>query len=278
MIRFVRVFTLLLLTNCLSLLIAADQGPHASSFLSNGVTAHRGDSGRFPENTLPAFEGGIDVGADWIELDILRSKDGTLVVIHDRTTQRVGDKDLDVADSSYEVLRTVDVATDFRRRMGKSIEECPAQRIPTLENVLRLVMKQNRTRVSIQPKMDCVGEAIQMIKRLKAERWVGFNDGNLKYMAEVKSLAPQIPVFWDRGENTNIDEDIRIAKQHGFEGLVLHHNAVTPEKSQKVKAAGLEIGAWTVNDQPTMETLLGMGVQRIYTDHPSLLLTLKEEL
>ncbi len=223
----------------------------------------------------PCIPSGIDVGADWIELDILRTKDGQLVVTHDRTTKRVGDQDLVVADSTYEELAKVDVATDFRRRTGKTMEECPPQRIPLLEDVLRLVMKQNRTRVSIQPKMDCVADAVALVKSMKAERWVGFNDGNLEYMAEVKRLAPDIPVFWDRGKDTNIDDDIAIAKKHGFEAMVVHHEGVTPAKVQKIKAAGIEVGAWTVNDRATMRRLLNIGVERIYTDHPRLLLSLR---
>lgn len=128
--------------------------------------------------------------------------------------------------SSYEELLTVDVATDFRRHMGKSLVECPPHRIPLLQDVLGSVMKQNRTRVSIQPKTDCVAEVVKLLNSLKAERWVGFNDGNLQYMSEAKRIAPDIPVFWDRGADTNIDEDIRIAKQHGFEAIVLHHSGV----------------------------------------------------
>lgn len=269
--RIVASLTVLLLAG--SACAAAE--PKASSFLNNGVTAHRGNPGEFPENTLPAFESGIQVGADWIELDIFRTKDGKLVVIHDRTTERVGDMKLSVPDSTYTELLAVDVATDFRRRSGKTLEECPAQRIPLLQEVLRLVMRQRRTRVSIQPKMDCVAEAVALVKRLKAERWVGFNDGNLQYMADVKRLAPRIPVFWDRGAETNIDEDIRIARQHGFEALVLHHSGVTAEKVRKIKTAGLVVGAWTVNDRATMEKLLDMGVERLYTDYPQRLLDVK---
>ena len=248
---------------------------HAQSFLSNGVTAHRGNSSDFPENTIPAFQSGIDAGADWIELDILRTRDRKLVVIHDRTTKRVGDDDLVVAESTYEELAKVDVATDFRRRTKKNAEECPPQRIPLLKDVLLLVMKQNRTRVSIQPKLDCVADAVALIKELKAQPWVGFNDGNLSYMSEVKRLAPEIPVFWDRGANPNIDEDIRIAKKHGFEALVLHHSGVTPEKVRRIKTAGIEVGAWTVNDEANMTRLLDAGVERLYTDFPRSLLTLK---
>jgi glycerophosphoryl diester phosphodiesterase len=211
---------------------ASAHEPATMSFLHNGITAHRGNSGEHPENTLAAFQSGIDVGADWIELDIYRSKDGKLVVIHDETTERVGGKNLVVADSTYEQLLTVDVATQFRQAHGKSVETVPKHTIPLLEDVLRLVMTQHKTRVSIQPKADCVAEAIALVRKLGAEKWVGFNDGSLQYMAEVKRLAPGIPVFWDRDES-DVSEDIRIAKQHGFEWLVLHHSVVTKEIAGK---------------------------------------------
>ena len=125
--------------------------------------------------------------------------------------------------------------------------------------------------------MDCVADAVGLIKQLNAESWVGFNDGNLGYMAEVKHLAPEIPVFWDRGKDTNIEQDILTAQEHGFESLLLHHEGVTPQKIAKIKAAGIEVGAWTVNDQPTMTRLLAAGVERLYTDDPGLLLLLKSK-
>lgn len=264
--------TVVLLTSLMA--VHAQGEVPQKTFLSNGVTAHRGNSLVLPENTLPAIESGIEVGADWVEVDIFLTRDGKLVVTHDRTTGRVGDQDLDVPTSTYEELAKVDVATDFRKRTGQTLAECPPQRIPLLEEVLRLVMQQNRTRLSIQPKMDCVAEAIALVKQLKAERWIGFNDGNLQYMSDVKRLAPEVPVFWDRG-NTNIEEDIRTAKERGFESLVLHHEAVTPEKIERVKQAGLEIGAWTVNDPARMKKLLDQGIERIYTDAPRQLLAMK---
>lgn len=253
---------------------ASDQAA-PDTFLKNGVTAHRGNSSAFPENTLPAFKSGIEVGADWLELDIFLTKDGKLVVTHDKTTQRVGDKDLTVADSTYAELKTVDVATDFRKRHQKTKQECPPQQMPLLEDVLKLVKQQHRTRVSIQPKADCVKESVALVKELSMEPWVGFNDGNLTYMSQVKQLAPAIPVFWDRGAESDIDADIKIAKQRGFEALVLNYQGITPEKIQKIKAAGLEPGAWTVNDPRLMKLLLKQGVVRLYTDEPRLLLNLR---
>ncbi len=133
----------LLVGVCWCLVVGASAGqPATDSFLHNGATAHRGNSGEFPENTLAAFQSGIDTGADWLELDVLRTKDGKLVVIHDETTERVGDKNLVVAESTYEQLLAVDVAADFRQRNNKSIETVPKHTIPLLEEALRLVMAQ----------------------------------------------------------------------------------------------------------------------------------------
>ena len=236
-----------------------------------GVTAHRGNSWDFPENTIPAFESAVKLGVDWAELDVHRTKDGKLVVIHDKTTGRVGDKNLEVAGSNYDELLSVDVATGFRTAKGRTGEQVPPQHIPLLEEVIRVFLKQSKTKLSIQPKTDCVEEAIQLIEKMDASHLVGFNDGNLDYMAKVKQLAPHIPVFWDRPADAHIDEDIKIAKEKGFEALVVNHQGLTAAKIRKIKEAGLESGAWTVNDQETMQKLLGYGVERIYTDFPRLL-------
>jgi type VI protein secretion system component VasK len=70
---------------------------------------------------------------------------------------------------------------------------------------------------------------------MEAERWVGFNDGNLAYMSRVKELAPKVPVFWDRGP-TSIEKDIQIAQKHGFEAMVLHFATITPAKVNKIRS------------------------------------------
>ena len=111
-----------------------------NGFLHNGVTAHRGNSGECPENTLAAFRSAIAAGADWVELDVHRTRDGKLVISHDRTTWRVGSRSLVVSESTCEQFaRKLDVAADFRRRHGKSLAQCPPQRMPLLEEVLRLI-------------------------------------------------------------------------------------------------------------------------------------------
>ena len=242
-----------------------------------GITAHRGNSGMFPENTLPAFENAIELGVDWIELDLFLTKDQQLVVIHDQTTERTGDRALDVTKSTLQEVQSVDVANDFRNRHKLSISDCPPQHIPQLEDVLNLVMRQNRTRVSIQPKVDCVAKAVEVIQKMGAENLVGFNDGNLKLMIKAKQLAPDATIFWDRGVNTNINEDIQTATQYRFHALIYQDQGISLEKINRTKMAGLNVGAWTVNDPDRIRELLRMGVNRIYTDYPQRMIQIIQE-
>ena len=55
------------------------------------IVAHRGASGYAPENTLAAFDLAVKMKADYIEIDVQRTKDGKLVIIHDNTVDRTTD-------------------------------------------------------------------------------------------------------------------------------------------------------------------------------------------
>jgi glycerophosphoryl diester phosphodiesterase len=253
-------------------------GPEKNMDPGLGITAHRGNSSQFPENTIPAFQSAINLQVDWAELDIHQTKDGKLVVIHDASTGQVGDRDMVIAAHTYEELKVVDVAHGFRKKYNLTPAQCPSQAIPLLEEVLVLFSKSSQTKISIQPKADCVKPAVDMVKKLNMTEKVGFNDGNLKYMSTVKDLAPAIRVFWDRPHDSDIEEDIRIARSRKFDALVINEKGITPEKIQKVKAAGIEIGAWTVNDTETMRRLIQLGIQRIYTDEPQKLKILQNDL
>ncbi|MDD2710694.1 MAG: glycerophosphodiester phosphodiesterase [Verrucomicrobiae bacterium] len=239
----------------------------------NGVTAHRGDSTDFPENTLPAFRRAIQLGVDWIELDIHLTRDRQLVVIHDPDTGRVGGKKLIVAQSTWKDLQQADAAAQFRNANNRTLHDCPPERIPLLSEVLSLALEQNQTRVSIQPKSDCVAEILSLIDRMKAARHVGFNDGDPLKMQAVKKWNSSVPVFWDRCRS-DLSADISFARQNGFETIMLHIDDVTEQSIHAIQEAKLEAGAWTVNAPGALQRLLKWGIDRIYTDNPALLLDL----
>ena len=74
------------------------------------VWAHRGASVSFPENTLSAFQGAIDAGADGVELDVHLSSDGRLVVTHDEDTVRVTGKQGRIATMTLAEIRALNFA------------------------------------------------------------------------------------------------------------------------------------------------------------------------
>lgn len=257
--------------------LLASEPQSAQGFLSNGATAHRGSSLAQPENTMASFRHALELGADWVELDIFTTRDGHLVVHHDVTTKRTAERSLRITDSTLAELRELDVAHAFRKRQGLSEQDCPRQTMPLLEEVLELIRRQERTRVSIQPKDESVEAAVAMIQRMKMERWCGFNDGSLSKMRKVKELQPALRVFWDRPAKLDLEADLALALKLGFEGLVIHDYGVTEPVIRRVQQAGLEMGAWTVNDPGRMQTLMKWGIDRIYTDDPGTWLRLKAE-
>lgn len=241
---------------------------------STGVTAHRGDSGNYVENTLPAFRSALRQDVDWLECDIFLTFDGQIVVTHDANTLELTGVDRQIVELTYSQIRALDTAVDFRRRNHLSLAALPPQRMPLLQEVLELVMTQSRVRLSIQPKDDSVAAAIALITEMGAAAWVGFNDSNLAKMVEVKQLAADVPVFWDRLDDADIAGDIATARRYKFESLVYNQNYVSAEAIRTVQTAGLEYGVWTVNDPQLMQRFIELGVDRLYTDHPAIALEL----
>ncbi|MFF5989177.1 glycerophosphodiester phosphodiesterase family protein [Prauserella flavalba] len=237
-----------------------------TGFLDNGVTAHRGYSSAYPENTMRAFTESLRLGVDWIELDIFTSADGRIVVSHDATTGRFADRDLRISESTYAELSRLDVAHGFRAANGLTEEEVPPARMPLLSEVLELIKTQDRTRLSIQPKDGSTAAAVALVQELGMQRWVGFNDGNLAKMSLVKELDPSIHVFWDLPPSGDLNAELATARDRGFESLVVNQARISPSVIATIEDAGFESGAWTVNDTEVMQRFIGWGIDRLYTD------------
>ena len=96
------------------------------------VLAHRGYSGKAPENTMAAFELALAAGADGLELDVHITKDGEVVVIHDHTLERTTNGRGRVEELTYSELAQFDAGSWFG-------EEFRGQRLPKLSEVCELI-------------------------------------------------------------------------------------------------------------------------------------------
>lgn len=193
------------------------------------IYAHRGYSGKYPENTLSAFQAALPY-ADGIELDVQLTSDSRLVVIHDETVDRTTDGSGYVKDMTLRQLRLL------RTESG--------ERIPTLEEVL-LLIKSSDVTLNIELKTDRFDyDGIEYLTWLavtefKLEHRVVFSSFNPDTLVRLRDMAPEarIAVLTVDGHSDLIDfvERLRAEAVHaqcefvgtsGFETLRQQHVSV----------------------------------------------------
>jgi len=114
------------------------------SLLPTQIISHRGGAGQNPENTLPAFADSLRSGIS-IEMDVRKTQDGQLIVIHDRTTGRTCDRDMPVAQSTLADLQTLDAAFRFDPKSDGTFPlRAKNVRLPSLREVFMLFTSQKR--------------------------------------------------------------------------------------------------------------------------------------
>lgn len=99
------------------------------------LAAHRGDQFRYPENTMPAFESAISLGVDMIETDVRMSKDGELVLIHDRSALRTTGVDKNIDEMPLSEIKKLDAGCTFTKPV-----KCE---IPTVREFLEFIKDTN---------------------------------------------------------------------------------------------------------------------------------------
>jgi glycerophosphoryl diester phosphodiesterase len=235
------------------------------------IIAHRGASHDAPENTLAAVRLGWERGSDAVEIDVHLSKDGRVVLLHDKTTKRTAGVDRKVSEQTLAELNALDAG----RWKGMP---WAGERIPAIDEVLETIPDGKRLFIEIKSGPEILDELEAVIKRSgkSAEQLViiGFSFDTMKL---ARGRFPEIPVFWlssfeeapSGGWTPGREELIFMAKSAGFDGLNLSHKG--PVDAAFVKAAhdaGLKLYVWTVDDPQIARRLVADGVDGITTNRP----------
>ena len=117
------------------------------------LLAHRGLVQHAPENTLPSFAAAIALGLS-IELDVYQTRDGHLVVIHDKTVDRTTNGTGEVNEMTLAEIRKLDAGSWFDPRFT-------GEKVPTLEEVFKLIRERQRTPVTIALNMKIISPGIE---------------------------------------------------------------------------------------------------------------------
>ncbi|MGH9225290.1 MAG: glycerophosphodiester phosphodiesterase [Acidimicrobiales bacterium] len=225
--------------------------------------AHRGGAGEFPENTMAAFAHAVGLGYRYLETDVHVTADGVVVAFHDDVLDRVTDRA-----GRIDALPWSDVS---RARVEGG------HAVPLLEDVLGTWPG---VRVNIDPKHDAsVGPLVETLRRTQAFDRVCVAAFSDRRLARFRRLTGgQVCTGMGPAEIARI----RVASYGGVTGPVAGACVQVPVKHGRVPIVdrrfvvaahrrALPVHVWTVDDEPSMDRLLDLGVDGLMTDRPALL-------
>ena len=232
------------------------------------LAAHRGISGKAPENTLAAFSLACATpGIDMIELDVRLSSDNEVIVLHDRTLQRTSTGNGAARNYSVAEIKEFDAGSWFHPSFA-------AERIPTLREVLKLVDK--RLWVNIELKSDFFfpeksgaleGRALETVQELRYEQHVMYSSFNHRMLATMKRLNPSaitgvlFSVARDYGRMPS-----KLAERVGAEVFVCAKREVSRKVVDDARRAGLAVYVYTLNSVTNAAKMIEIGVDGILSD------------
>lgn len=221
-------------------------------------------------NTLPAFALAAEQGADGIELDVHRTRDGHVVVVHDFTVDATTNGSGRVTEMTLDELKALDAGSWF----GDAFRGVT---IPTLDEVFEAVGDSLLVNVEIKSKAvetDGVEQAVaDVITRHDMTQRVIVSSFNPLTLNRFRDILPQVPIGFLYQAGMSIDTE-EVMKQLGLkhEARHPHHSMIDAAYMPWAITEGYRVNAWTVNDAARAVELRELGVDAIITDAPDVIL------
>jgi glycerophosphoryl diester phosphodiesterase len=238
------------------------------------VFAHRGAKRVAPENTLPAFEAAIRLGADGVELDVQYSSDGKLVIFHDLNLNKTSNGTGRLTAHTFEELQRLDAGAYFGA-------EFAGVQIPALDEVLDLA--KGKLLVNIELKsLEISGSklGVDVVEVVRAHRMVDdvvISSFNPFVLRRSKLAGPEIEhallLDLDTTGWTRWGLTLRYSRADGVhpETRMVDAGYVTAAHKR-----GMPVRVWTVNDEAEMRRLAALDVDAIISDTPDIALRVIE--
>ncbi|PLR95955.1 glycerophosphodiester phosphodiesterase [Bacillus sp. T33-2] len=230
--------------------------------------AHRGASGYAPENTIAAFDKAVEMKVDYIEIDVQRSKDGELVIIHDTTVDRTTDGTGYVRDLTFEQLRSLD-AGSFKGA------EFAGEKVPAFDEVLDRY--HGNTGILIELKAPELYPGIEetVAQELRERNLdkpqnnkIIIQSFNFESMKKIDALLPKVPVGVLTSSRAHTTDQALQEFAAYAEYFNPSYGIVTKDLVDRVHALDMGISSWTVRSREAAQFLIDMQVDAIITDYP----------
>jgi glycerophosphoryl diester phosphodiesterase len=250
----------------LSLLPSVPRAPVPGPRHRVAVIAHRGGTSLAPENTLAAFRRAAELGVDYVEIDVRATRDGRLVLMHDRTVDRTTDGTGAVADLDYAAITSLHAGGSFAPAFA-------GERVPTLDDALRLC--RGKVGIYLDHKDGSILTIVRAIRKHRMTRQVVVYDGP-EEVREWKRLAPGIPVMISPGDEARAPGGLARLRA-GLPVDILDGNVVewTQAMVDEAHANGMLVyvdNLGLLDNWEGLRRAIEMGVDGIQTDYPDRLL------
>ncbi len=232
------------------------------------VIAHRGEHNGIPENSLAAYRKAIDLGCDFVEIDVRTTKDGEFVSVHNPTVDAyVIGKTGKVADFTLSQLRAMDIGIKLGEKWRNT-------KIPTFEEILALC--QGKTGIYLDLKEADPKALIPFIKKYSMEKaivWYLSASSHNKLMA-IKTNCPECLIMPDPGNKKNIK---KVYKGYAPKYMASDMDNISRSFVKQLHAKEVRVFVDDNGSEPKKwhqewQKLLDLGVDGIQTDQPQALI------
>lgn len=223
------------------------------------IIGHRGYVWKGVENSIEALEGAAEAGADYVEVDILLTKDNKFVVMHDYNLKRLAGINKKVEDMNFNEVVGLTI------KQGEFVGHIPSfeefvERAKELNMKLLVELKPHGSEPENYAKL-----FINEMKRLNVDKIYKAMSGNLELMEEVETIAPEIEtghiIALQFGNFADENVDFFVIEDFTFNDIL----------NDDAKKKGKDIFVWTINDSETIIKYLHKSVEGIITDSPDLI-------
>jgi len=215
---------------------------------------HRGASAYEPENTIRAFKRAIEMGCEGVEMDLRRTKDGKIVVIHDETVDRTTNGKGKVSEMTLEEIKKLDSHGEKIPLLSEVLSEVKA-------NIFLLEIKEGGYEESIV-------KEVKDAKLLDKVIFISFLYDSLKRVKEVG--GEKIGLIYDTQQYP-----IQIAKNLKAYSMLPSYNLLNRIHANELKKNKFFVIPWVVNDVSILEKMMYFKVDAVATDKPDIMKQIK---
>jgi len=238
------------------------------------VIAHRGFSGKAPENTVAAIRAAIKAGADMAEIDVTLTADEQVVCLHDEKVNRTTNGKGQIFDLTLSEAQGLDAGFWFSPAFT-------GERIPTLDAVLEA--SRNRILLNIEIKPETVergitAKVVTAVNEHQMQELVIISSFSPEAQAQVHALDPALHTasLFKRKLHRKMDPG-EIVRQANSSSLNINRFYLSRRIRDRCRELAIPIAAYNANSRRKMEKLIDKGVHSIYTDYPDLLVEVLAE-